>query len=267
MGYAAPPEFLQLDGMTDELRCLLANLCVDNLTYLNTNKLLTIEKRMHHVLKKEYGTFSFTNTEMHRLDEYYSFMHNNFRTFFKNLEWHQRYSIIEILVSSFSKIEEQIAFIIILNKILEQENSGYRMNKKCLLVRITNKKELEEVEEAQNNNYETVKLHMNKAVVLFSDRDNPDYANAVKESISAVEALARHLTGQDNGKLGQLVKQLDLHKALAGAISQFYGWTNDDAGIRHALKDSNSPVDFDTAKFAIVTNSAVINFITAKFKK
>lgn len=38
-------------------------------------------------------------------------------------------------------------------------------------------------------------IHLTKALSLLSDRNKPDYRNSIKESISAVEATCKSLTG------------------------------------------------------------------------
>ncbi len=150
-----------------------------------------------------------------------------------------------------------------LNHIFERENSGYRLSDDCQLVPIANRQELDEVSEAQHSKVDSVAHHMNKAVACFADREKPDYDNSIKEAVSAMEALAQKVTGEKKGTLGALSKKLDLHPSLREAVSKLYGYTSD-GGIRHAKKDGDPNVDFDTAKFVIVTASALINFITAK---
>ncbi len=269
MGYVVPPEFMQLEGMTDELRNLLANFCVDVFNDIrSTQDISFIEKQIKTTLKISYDAFSLVRSDHYSMSTWFD--KKSFRNIFESLEWHQRYSIIERLIGYIIEkphcIASNVELIPYLNTILERENSAYRMDITCEFIPISNENELKEVQTAQDNDYDTVKMHMNKAITLFADRNNHDYANAVKESISAVEALARHLTGQKDGTLGQLIKKLDIHPALSDGISKLYGWAGDDAGIRHSNKDSSNIVDFDTAKLAIVTNSALINFITAKIK-
>ena len=95
----------------------------------------------------------------------------------------------------------------------------------------------------------------------FSERMG--YDSSIKEAVSALEALAQKITGEKKGTLGALIKKLNLHPSLREAVSKLYGYTSD-GGIRHAKKDGDPETDFDTAKFVIVTASALINFITAK---
>ena len=103
--------------------------------------------------------------------------------------------------------------------------------------------------------------HFDKAISLFSDRENPDYANAVKEAISALEALAQHLLGNEKATLGEAIKKLDkVPLALQEGIRKIYGYTSNEGGIRHGNSASTHTVDFTEAKFIIVVASALVNF-------
>lgn len=78
---------------------------------------------------------------------------------------------------------------------------------------------------------------LERAVELLADRQTPDYPNSIKESISAVEAVVKKVTGE--GTLGAGLGKLEaaglvVHPALKGAWSKMYGWTSDADGIRHA---------------------------------
>jgi hypothetical protein len=107
---------------------------------------------------------------------------------------------------------------------------------------------------------------MNRSLELLSDRQNPDYRNSIKESISAVESLAATTLGQ-KGTLGQLIKKLEreigLHPALQSAFSSLYGYTSGAGGIRHAILDSKQ-ITFEDAKFFLVVCSAFVNFVDAR---
>lgn len=60
----------------------------------------------------------------------------------------------------------------------------------------------------------------------------------MKESISAVEALVKQVTGTKD-TFGAALKKLgvDAHPAFVEACSKIYGYTSDADGIRHALSD------------------------------
>lgn len=105
--------------------------------------------------------------------------------------------------------------------------------------------------------------HLSRSARLLSDRTNPDFANSIKESISAVESIVRSVTGENT--LGAGIKRLNsgghaIHPALSSAWSKMYGWTSDADGIRHG---SISPADSSQAlaKYTLTTCSAFINYL------
>ena len=83
-----------------------------------------------------------------------------------------------------------------------------------------------------------------------------DWAGGVRESIHAVESVARRLDPKASRTLGPALSSLErrrvLHPALKGAFSQLYGYTNQEQGIRHALLDeTKAPVGQDEAVFML----------------
>jgi hypothetical protein len=261
MGFVKPPEFMQLDDMTEELSNLLFNFCVEifrtfnpspfEIDFEEISQLQTMQREINDLFKRRDGDFRI-------LDGVGALSVGAVHKSYSGLKWHQKYSFCEYLVKfDYPKAVQK------LNQILERENSGYRLNEDCQFVPIANQQELDEVSEAQHSTVDMVALHMNKAVTCFADREKPDYDNSIKEAVSALEALAQKITGEKKGTLGALIKKLDLHPSLREAVSKLYGYTSD-GGIRHAKKDGDEEADFDTAKFVIVTASALINFITVK---
>lgn len=51
-------------------------------------------------------------------------------------------------------------------------------------------------------------MNILKKLLLFSDRENPDYANSIKEG-TAVAAAAKELTGDDNATLNRAIQKLE----------------------------------------------------------
>lgn len=155
-----------------------------------------------------------------------------------------------------------------LNEILEEENSGYRF---CndVFVPITNSIELESIKSAINS-IEIPGKHIEKALILYSDKEKPDYENSIKESISAVESMCCIICGQDNKgiTLGKALNNLEkngveIHPALIDAFKKMYGYTSDAGGIRHGSIDfTNAPAE--DAKYMLVTCSAFINYLKEK---
>ena len=157
------------------------------------------------------------------------------------------------------------------NKLFEQENVGYRFVK-GKIVAISDKIEIETVEKAYTNPYKGPRAHIQKALGFLSDRRKKDYKNSIKESISAVESICKIITNKDNYSLGQALNSLEksgvsLHKSFKLALSNLFGYTSDEGGIRHAEGLTESQVDYEEARFMLVACSAFVNYLISKYEK
>ena len=108
--------------------------------------------------------------------------------------------------------------------------------------------------------------HIHRAIELYKDRASPDYRNSVKESVSAVEATYRMLTGTSNKNIGDAISKLEaegtkLPKSLKIGFSAIYGWTNGKDGIRHALMEDAHSVTEAEARLLLVMCSAYVNYL------
>lgn len=87
------------------------------------------------------------------------------------------------------------SFVKQLNYEFERLNFAYRVvNTK--IVEITLKEELAAIESSMDVSSSNIRTHLNKALELYAQRPLGDYRNSIKESISAVEAYCREITGQ-----------------------------------------------------------------------
>jgi hypothetical protein len=189
---------------------------------------------------------------------------------FNTLPWYKVYDFLEFVRNII--LEDQgidlVGFANACNQILEEERSGYRFvgNE---IAQIVDDQEIAAVEEALSSGGQSdpVQIHLTRALELFADRQNPDYRNSIKESISAVEASCQQATGDKKATLGDALKKLkasaSLHPALETAFQKLYGYTNDADGIRHALKEGSS-LTMPDAKFMLVVSSAFINLLRSK---
>ena len=197
------------------------------------------------------------------IDEYWEDCLKRLRRHFFSAEWYEVYDFVEFIAQNGSEQKKQ-AFIDTTNSYLEVENSAYRFVN-GQIAEITSAEEISEVEAALSisDGFAGAKTHLQTALGLMSDRKSPDYRNSIKESISAVESLAKKLSGDDSGTLGAMLKALEkskkLHPALKNAFSSLYGYTNDADGIRHALLDESNLTKAD-ARFMLVCCSAFINY-------
>jgi hypothetical protein len=184
--------------------------------------------------------------------------------FFEKKNWFDPLDLIE-----FSTEFANREFMALINTVLEREKSAYRFVN-GQITQITSTTEIAEIEEAINGNdiYKSVNIHLNTALGLLADRQNPDYRNSIKESISAVESMCKIFVNNDKATLGDTLSDLEkkcvLHPALKKAFSSLYGYTSDDGGIRHALTQGDRVIDFHEAKFMLVTCSSFINYLKSR---
>jgi hypothetical protein len=84
-----------------------------------------------------------------------------------------------------------------------------------------------------------------------------------------VEVISRIIEPSEN-TLGKALNKLDKHQKISNTLKsgfeKLYAYTNDKNGIRHALMDEPS-VDFEDAKFFLISCSAFTNYLIEKAKK
>ena len=179
---------------------------------------------------------------------------------FLSKEWHRVLDLVEYVV----RAHDNNSFVDKCNSVFKNENSAYRIIAGGFVAEITSEQEIVEIETALKIPYASAKGHLEKALTLFSGRENPDYENSAKESISAVESIAKEIIGEHNETLGQLASKLNLHRAFKEGLKKIYGFTSAAHGIRHSESDEPLPLDKDTARFMLVICSAFVNYIIAR---
>lgn len=191
-----------------------------------------------------------------------------FKDWFFKVQWYEKYDLIEFI----STLDEQVfrvGFTEDCNHTLEMESAGYRIidNK---IIQITANEEIEEIQHALDSSkgFKPVEIHLSTSLEYLSNRENPDYRNSIKESISAVESLCTILTNDKKATLGKALKVIEskykIHTALKSAFSSLYGYTSDSGGIRHSLLEDDIEVTMEDAKFMLITCSAFINYLKTK---
>lgn len=256
MGIVKASNIIQKDDMNDDLRTDLWNLL-----YLFVNDNLSAD-RMNFC--KEICT-DFLKIPV---DEFkYSKLMDTIKHFIYNKSWSYVYDIIEFVANASCSLclRGRNDFIEKINQMLERNNSAYRFvgNEIAPLI---NNTEIKEIETAQENPRSNVQTHINTALGFLSDRQNPDYRNSIKESISAVEALCREITGEstlDKALPALTKKGVEIPNMLQKSFEKFYHFTNGENGIRHALMDEEQ-IGFEEAKYMLVLCSAFVNYLQAK---
>lgn len=212
--------------------------------------------------------FNYFKNPLDSLENKWSNVLSQLREYFFGCEWYEVYDFIEFVGNNYRRYEFEENFMGGCNHLLEKEMSAYRFVN-GVITRITEKQEVEEIEQALERSAGPVNTHLNRSLELLSDRNNPDYRNSIKESISAVESLVSLIFNTDKGTLGKLLKKMEdeysLHPALKTAFSSLYGYSSDKGGIRHALTELEN-IDFNDAKFMLVVCSAFINYVDGKIQ-
>ena len=110
---------------------------------------------------------------------------------------------------------------------------------------------------------QAAEAHLREAGELINQGD---WGGSVRESIHAVESVARQLDPAASKTLGPALKSLEmrghLHPALKEAFSKLYGYTSDEKGVRHSLVDSpTSPVGRDEAVFMLGACASFVSYL------
>lgn len=186
------------------------------------------------------------------------------REYFFGCEWYEVYDLLEFTVSMYKRDKPRLPDFF--NQILSRELAGYKFIDGTL-VDITDPQESAMLAEAlADTRFTAVTAHLERALSLLADRKQPDYRNSIKESISAVEAMARIVSQNSKATLAEALKVLEkkghLHPALKDGFSKLYGYTNDDDGIRHAMLEEPN-LDQSDAKYFLLSCTSFINYLKA----
>jgi hypothetical protein len=269
IGIIKAKDTIQLEYIDDDLRNGLWNAFqiyyLDKITrqWINQTHYETFLKNIwHNFLKKPLDT----------LDNWTATTKAEIREWYFGWEWYEVYDFIEFISKSDSPSDNK-GFIKFCNGILEKEISGYRFIN-GIIAPITTESEISEIDSAITNSGKStligVKTHLETALRKLADRNTPDYRNSIKESISAIESLAKVISTNDKDSLGgalnKIKGKINLHPSLERGFKQIYGYTSDADGIRHALTEE-STCDFEDAKYMLVSSSAFINYLIIKANK
>lgn len=215
------------------------------------------------------------------IDDHGEVFRTQVKALYQSLEWYVVYELIVVLLNT-SFIYDvarhgqrrsgncSCLFHQEIDECLRVENSAYRILDKDL-VKITNDEELKEIGIAlkQCDRFSGARQHIKSATGHYSNRKNPDYKNSIKEAISAVESASRIIIGSEDATLGKALSELNkikpMHGAFKDGMNKLYGYASDEGGIRHAAINDNESVDEADARYMLITCSAFVNFIIARY--
>ena len=208
--------------------------------------------------------FNFFNKDLDTLPEFhsrhrYKGAYDQLKEHFLTCEWFAVYDFIEEISLDQSKLLDDKTREWI-NNVLEEQNAAYRFVDKEI-AEITDKQEITAIEDGLEHPEKPVRIHLEAALRMLSDKQAPDYRNSIKESISAVEAACRLVSGNTSATLGDALKRIqNLHPVLSKAFNQLYGYTSDASGVRHSLVDDAS-ISYADAKFMLVACAAFVSYL------
>lgn len=269
-GYKAPSSVLIREQMPEEIVNVICT-CYD----LLKNAMKTDHGRTYEDMEKHLWCYFFNR----RLDDFYREYGGGSIVVTLYLEsdeiaWHQKLDLVEASIKYFKDksigtyddYNKFRGYIIdYLNSEFKRLNFAYRIIDNQI-VEITSEEEIAEIEIALQNPSNAVKGHLHTALELLSKRPEGDYRNSIKESISAVEAAVREITGTKTLNFTELERKgIILPSILKQSFEKLYGYTNDaTTGIRHALMDDANAPGADEAIFMLVSCSAFINYLAKK---
>lgn len=261
-------EMLKKDEMSDHLRTRIWNAFYEEIFSKTGNpEVQFINDRFdslpYEYLKVLWDKFFRQNLQVvakYDYREQVSMMYKSFAA----LDWYMVYDFVEFLAKNYQNVIVVKSIMTKIDTAFKEERSSYRVIQ-GLVVPLISEEEIKEIEKVFNipHKYDVVKDHHKKALKFLSLRPEPDYANSIKESISAVDVLVQIILGKE-GTLGKLVDGLNIHPALKKAFNNLYGWTSNDAGIRHPKSKEPLSCDEPEARYMLVTCSAFVNYLIAK---
>jgi len=265
-GFKAVSEVIQIKSMSQELRISLWNVLSENFLHSYSKDMFGLTKIYNGKFIDEFFKYlwiDYFKLPLDRLPEFQSWKTEEIYAYFQKFEWNEVYDFLEVTINYFQcfKLVNDVNFV------LERELAGYRFVG-TVFTEITNEQEIEMLENViDDKDFPAVATHLRRALTLMSDRENPDYRNSIKESISAVESLAKFITNKPKATLGEALKILEssnnLHPALKSSFLSLYGYTSDEGGIRHGMLDEPN-LTVNDAKFFWLSCTSFINYLKSK---
>src|SRR5258708_1836398 len=149
---------------------------------------------------------------------------------------------------------------------LQISKAAYTVIDQTTIVPISSKEEAQPFTKAfadvASVDFNGARAHLKEAGKSLTEGD---YATSIRESIHAVDAVARVLEpkAKDLGPaLAKLEKSVHIHGALKSGFLSLYGFTSDEKGIRHSLLDKNAAaVDETDALYMLGACAAFVSYL------
>ena len=111
--------------------------------------------------------------------------------------------------------------------------------------------------------------HLIKAIERFN---SVQFADSIRESIHAVESVARRIDPKSSSTLAPALRNLKqniyLNSQFLSGVEKIYAYTNSEEGLRHPLiDDENAQADDSDALFMIGACASFCSYLVAKGRK
>lgn len=131
------------------------------------------------------------------------------------------------------------------------------------------RKSIEEAFEALTAGpFEAAQKHLRKSAEHIN---SSDWAGSIRESVHAVESVARRLNADASMSLtpalDALSNKISIHPAFKKGIESFYGYASDEDGIRHAGIEKDADVDMEDAVFMFGACASFAAYLVNKARK
>jgi len=178
--------------------------------------------------------------------------------------FHRVYDLIEFVLANCDDVDKKLALA--LNHAMEANLAPFRIVNGRVL-KVDQDSDVDAIEQALSDTsvISGARHHLEQALSHLADRENPDYANSIKESVSAIEATCRRLTNSPGATLADALKALkasgvSIHPALERGWRAIYGYTSDADGIRHAATEAPD-ISQAEARYFLVSCSAFASLL------
>jgi len=257
------PSQLQSGELSPQLRALLWDLFFEVTGLGDDGSLSPVWKRLlykYHVEREHKPADEFTDSLfVHSQKLKTLFFEENYINVFGFVQWILRQGLTGNL---HIHVEE----------VLHQCRASYAVFDCDTIVPIGSDAEKETLERAfadvAASEFRGARSHLRQAGSKLTDGD---YAGSIRESIHAVEAVARVLEPATNTlapALSKLEKSIRIHPALRNGFSSLYGFTSDEKGIRHALLDQpGAQVDATDALYMLGSCAAFVSYLINKARQ
>lgn len=272
-GYEKIPSPLKLEEISQEAQTCLWNNLYEAVRhsisrpygyqyYITSPPWLNILRDLHaYFFKLELDSFN---------DDHEAFI-RDYKHLIYNLEFNKVFDLLEYIMCH---PECPPSFINDVAETFEECQLAYRVDKEQPVTiypaatETEGKTILKARKQLRDDGFFGAEAHLQKAIDSINQRE---YADSVRQSINAVEAVAKKLDPKSSNSLDKMLKSLEeknpLHPALKKGLQALYGYTSDEKGIRHPLIDEKQAnVGMDEAVFMLGACAAFSSYLLRKYQ-